>query len=274
MLEQVAALDQDPQPGRRGHRGDHRRGTGDDECGRRRNDEHRDRAREFPAEEERGRGKRQDHGQPDTRALLEEPQHRHARALDLGQESHDATQNGVGPRAAHLHAQQPVERHGTGEDWAARPDVLVSRLTRHRGLVDGRPPDEHRAIHRDALSWPNQDLLAGGEARGVDALLDSVPPAHRLAGGQRADSVDGSPRAERAAFLEDPTDFEKQRDQCRSHEVAARRRGEHRDRHQLVGGAASVPDQDAAHARDEDRGSDDERCESAQELADLPLFRG
>ena len=69
-------------------------------------------------------------------------------------------------------------------------------------------------------------------------------------------------------------DLEEQRDERRGDEFAGGRRGKDRDSDELIGRAACVSRDDAAHARDERWHADNRRGESSAEFADLPLVRG
>ena len=98
-----------------------------------------------------------------------------------------------------------------------------------------------------AILSPGRTRISSPGMRLFGSTRSSTPSRqrHRLPRRKRADAVDGGASAQRTALFEEAAEFEEERDQRGGHEVAGRRRREHGDGDQLVGGPARVSRHDA-----------------------------
>ena len=148
----------------------------------------------------------------------------------------------------------------------------MERFAGDSGLVHGGPALEHGAVHGDSLSGPDQNFISRRETVWIDTFLGAIAPSHRLPCAERADSVNGGPSAERAAFFEKATQFKEERDQRGGHEVTGRSRSEHGDGDQLVRGPARVSGHHSAKTRHSVGIPTTAAAKAAAKLSDLPLI--
>ena len=164
--------------------GDHQHGDGIDQ-------RRAENPTEGPPGDERAQGNDADDGHEDRRDAIGESLHRCFRALCLGDQTDDASEQGVLADTGRSAAQHSLAVGRGGKDAVAR--VLGQRhaLAGQHGFIHGRRSIEHLAIDRQAFAGADDEDVARYQQRRVEFDQAAVALDARCSGLQAKQCLDG-----------------------------------------------------------------------------------